>query len=38
MAVHLPGTFSKQIVLAIDVNHSILEDTLPLVLDPSNLT
>lgn len=35
--MHLPGTFSKQIVLAIDMNHSILENTLPLVLDSCNL-
>lgn len=34
---NLPGALGKQIVFAINMDHSVLEDTLPLILNSSYL-
>lgn len=33
----MPAAFAEEIILAIDVDHALLEDTLPLVLDACHL-
>jgi len=37
LPLEFASAFGEQVIFAIDVNHSILENTLPLVLDPSDL-
>jgi phage baseplate assembly protein gpV len=35
---YVPGTLGEQVVLAIDVNHAVLENALPLVTDTRHLS
>lgn len=35
---HVPTTFREEVVLAVDVDHAVLQDALPFVLNSSDLT
>ena len=37
-AKDLPSAFGKQVIFAVDMDHAVLENTLPFVLDTGNLT